>query len=511
MTDGKTTPAQPAAESKDPALVQATTAADIAAAKARTSEAELKNKQNELAIERAGLEADLALAKARGEALKGILPEPTTKALEGEVSVYGDEAKLGYATELVAYRMLGELEVAVANRVCADGVLVVEEPAEGHDDGSRHAPVVLVIGGDPETYAYGDVALLEIKAQLNAYETALNERSDTNEGLLSAYQGGGVGEEDGRLRAAFADPATLALFLGAAPRIAGAVASVASYFQADYKVKERTFNVDRLGLVAAVAGRLSARGVDVRLPGLLQVEDSPLLAQLSGLQGMAVKLRANKNSLSSLITGSLGKEVARLEKRLGEAKKDGGTAGQTTGGQPNAGGQPASAAADVVHATAADAGERGAGGADGGLTKEEKVILERKLAETQRSLDDAQAAVASTETLLTAFDSFCAAITAAEEGQKASKLAQAVVLEKLHASGVSHILWLDVLSSGGEAVTKRTKWWWSSGKISLMGGAAIAFFLVTTAGKVVAADTLTRMGVLERPLFGGEAGTETSI
>jgi len=146
-----------------------------------------------------------------------------------------------------------------------------------------------------------------------------------------------------------------------------------------------------------------------------------------------------------------------------------------------------------------------------GNRAEEREKLEGRIRAAQRSLDEMTAAATSAETLLAAFNDFCTAITAAEEGQPASKLGRAVVREKLHALGVTHLLWLDVLSSGGEAVTKTTRWPWSSGQVSLMGGAAIAFILATKSGKVVAADTLTKIGVLERPLFGGERGTQVNI
>src|SRR5215212_3936849 len=261
MSDGEPTPGTPATQPSDPRVVEAQTLAQIATAKAQASKAELEHEQHKLGTETARLEAELALAKDRGEVLKGLLPDPKTAALEGEISTYGAEAKLGYAAELVGYRTLEGLETAVAERVSAEGVLVVEdEVAEGQeDDGKRPDPVVLVVREDLDTYAYEDLARVEIEAQLNAFGAALGDFSARNERLLQAYPDGEEGKE-ARVRASFADPATLALFLGAAPRAVGAIADVASYFSANYGVKEREFDLSRRGLVAAVAGRLRARG-----------------------------------------------------------------------------------------------------------------------------------------------------------------------------------------------------------------------------------------------------------
>ena len=72
--------------------------------------------------------------------------------------------------------------------------------------------------------------------------------------------------------------------------------------------------------------------------------------------------------------------------------------------------------------------------------------------------------------------------------QPASKLAQAVFREKVHELKITHLLYLGVLSSGGESVTR--KWLFGTGTTSYLGGAVISYVLSRIEGDVLASEIL---------------------
>jgi hypothetical protein len=67
--------------------------------------------------------------------------------------------------------------------------------------------------------------------------------------------------------------------------------------------------------------------------------------------------------------------------------------------------------------------------------------------------------VLASDAVHTELGTFVKNMTKAGEGQPTSKLAQAVFREKVHELGITHLLYLCVLSSGGESVTR--KWLWN--------------------------------------------------
>ena len=96
--------------------------------------------------------------------------------------------------------------------------------------------------------------------------------------------------------------------------------------------------------------------------------------------------------------------------------------------------------------------------------------------------------VLASDAIHTEQGTFVKNITTADAAQPASKLAQAVFREKVHELGITHLLYLGVLSSGGESVTR--KWLFGTGTTSYMGGAVVSYVLSRVEGDVLASDIL---------------------
>jgi hypothetical protein len=106
-------------------------------------------------------------------------------------------------------------------------------------------------------------------------------------------------------------------------------------------------------------------------------------------------------------------------------------------------------------------------------------------------LDIANMEVLASDAIHTELGTFVKNMTMADAAQPASKLAQAVFREKVHELGITHLLYLGVLSSGGESVTR--KWLFGTGTTSYLGGAVVSYVLSRVEGEVLASDILPVM------------------
>ena len=64
----------------------------------------------------------------------------------------------------------------------------------------------------------------------------------------------------------------------------------------------------------------------------------------------------------------------------------------------------------------------------------------------------------------------------------------------------THLLYLNIVSSGGEAVTKQSIWPWMHARISFIGGSAFSYILAEKTGKVILADVGISLSLLDYKL-----------
>lgn len=369
-----------------------------------------------------------------------------TKPKESSVTTDDD---FGYLSQLVATNVLRQQALAIATKVK-----------------EQLAPDDKVLITDALEIAVGELPRIQLTAQLAHHESALAAQLEANAALLqpvttaSAPQYShaddsvefGVddaevdtteGDEEAAEMAAEMAPAALpaaaviSAALQAAPIAVGLLADVAGYFQADYTMSGQQFSVANTAVIAPAAGVLGAHSI---IADAHFVEDAPLLQTFMALQEQRRLLKTSEALLKTLIMAPLMAEIAALQQALKKAKEA------------------------------------------------DKATIERQIAAKQGALQQAQAAATRTAALVKTFDTFSSAITTGKDGQQAL-LVQAVLREQLHRRKVTHVLVLNVLSSGGEAITKRT--WWRGAQTGYVGGGVLAYLFMMRDGSVIMGDTIT--------------------
>lgn len=104
-------------------------------------------------------------------------------------------------------------------------------------------------------------------------------------------------------------------------------------------------------------------------------------------------------------------------------------------------------------------------------------------------------AIARSEALVKAFDTFYDALINLPQGADRSLLSIVAAHQQIDAIDPTYLLYVTVSSSGGEAITKQSIW--SSGSTAFLGGGAVSFVLVHKDGKVVDAGMVQKLSYLK--------------
>lgn len=121
----------------------------------------------------------------------------------------------------------------------------------------------------------------------------------------------------------------------------------------------------------------------------------------------------------------------------------------------------------------------------------------------QQKLKPLTSAIKAIDVLLEQFAGFVKSITQKAEGETFPRFVPAVlciyIQDQAEGIQVSHLLYLQVLSSGGEAITKRSflAKWRGLGNTRFIDGASADFVLVALDGQILAADTCLGLGHLD--------------
>ena len=429
-----------------------------------------EKKKRELEIERAALQSDIDKQKAEaerdllratlerervhatglaeqvkqlGEFIPKLIPQPSANCPEG---------KSGYVTELVGYHALKRVSADITRGISAVVGL-------GND-----VRILIVDGLD---YAPGDIPFIEVTSQLSVFDVRCRKQVATNKELADlAIEKEERGEDESarttrsgatRLASLSASPGFLPALtsaptaLPAIPGIAITAADIPGSFRSDYSVRDRNVSLKNEGLIAAVAGSLRSEKRNVYVYNFYSMHttgpQSKLMNMYAGVLDCSGRLAQSRNRVLSLISKKNGL-IAELKTSLENHRS----------GTPSA------------------EGERSIADIRDGITRE------------TLWLDRAHMEVLVSDAIHAELGTFVKNITTANAPQRPSKLAQAVFREKVHELGITHLLCLDVLSSGGESVTR--KWIFGTGTTSYLGGAVVSYVLSRVEGDVLASDTL---------------------
>ena len=421
---------------------RATLQLEIEKQKAETERDKIKATQE---LERLRKNELLEQMKAQSELITKIVPKPETKPLEGKTDI-GESS--GYVAELVGYHSLKQASSHITERLG-----VIEDLA----DDTR----ILIV--NQLNYAVDDVPLIEVSTQCKLFDTWINAQINTNNKILGEilpisekYEISELAKERVAMLAAF--PLLLPLMgtaISALPAVAGlvgATADIAGYFKTDYVMKGREFSLKDEALIAAVAGSLRSDGRHVYIYNFYSLDISPthsaLVQCFTQLHNNITRFTESRNRLK-YFSKMKTEEISELQKQLKKLEKEA---------------DPTPATIETI-----------------------KKILETILNETAW-LDRANLAILDSDTIQGELTTFLTSVTSTGNAESISKLAQALLREKVRDLGITHLLYLGVVSSGGESITKKSIW--RSGNISYIGGAVVTYVLSSINGDVLSSDTL---------------------
>jgi hypothetical protein len=120
--------------------------------------------------------------------------------------------------------------------------------------------------------------------------------------------------------------------------------------------------------------------------------------------------------------------------------------------------------------------------------------LTREMEAEASWLDRAMPAVLASDAIHAETGHFMKAVTT-DHARTGSRLAKAVFREKVRELGITHLLYLNVVSSGGESRTRH--WLWGSGNTTHFGGAVVSYVLSRVEGDILASETLPLLYTME--------------
>ena len=436
---------------------------------------ELEKKKLELEKERATLQSDInkQQAEAERDLLKATLERERVQAttiveqikLQGELFAkilshpattpkreIESDANAGYVTEIVGYHALKRVSTDITRGISAVVGL-------GND--------VRIMIVDRLDYATGDIPFIEVTSQLSVFDIRCRKQISTNKELADLAmqkEEEGEGEEipaikSGATRLApltaspFVIPAGTPVFtsLPTVTGVVGATADIAGSIRSDYAFQGRNLSLKTEGLIAAVAGSLRSEKRHIYVYNFYSMDttgpQSKLMNMYAGVLDCSSRLAQSQNRLQYFISNKTGL-LAELKITLNNLR------GRTP----------------------AQEGEQ------------EIANLKEAIQREADWLNRANMEVVASDAIHTELGIFVKNVTTAERVQPASKLAQAVFREKVHELGITHLLYLGVLSCGGESVTR--KWFFGTGTISYLGGAVVSYVLSRVEGDVLASEIL---------------------
>lgn len=407
-------------------------------------------------VQQAIAQAESATAAARKSALEATLPKGESKPREGAVTT---DEKFGYMATLVAYQVMREGAATVAGAISKKSL--AGSPAK-----------ILIV--EERSAAQSDLVLTQVLRQFDFFGTQLDAQTGQLDSLLDEMAtafpptAGAAGVEvlppgmgEGQLEVFPA--AGIAPLVMAAPAVVSSVADIVGYFKTDYAVKGQTVDLSGEALLAEVAGRIT--GHEVRIFNFNLVQESDLVTRWAGLIEKKLKLGKIKETVKLQVVEPLTARIAASQAEIAALK----------------------AALDQLTLPDNQAQHDALG--------QQLVERQQALQFSQGLLARAQGAMANADTLTQAFSEFLTALTTTSDPDVPPLWLQAALRQQIRQQGITHLLYLKIVSSGGEAITKKS--FWSSGHTSYLGGAVVTYLLAATDGKIELAGSEVCLGQLD--------------
>ncbi len=433
--------------------------------------AQLQKTSDLLTAQKSIAENQKAIAEAQAGTVAAQFPKGSVTPLEGEIKT---DEKFGYTARLVSIQAMKSQAAIIADKISLlpdktkQLQLVKPTNTEQEEDNSNmpvlqgiEKPTKILIVNDLE-YAAGDGPLWYVESSIDSLKSSAKTQKMTNQVLIESLgklekpllpsRAKRFGAEISDLVGGVATPG-----LTAVSRIVSSVAEIIGYIQVDYTIKGQEFTLDNQALVAAVAGNIR-NTLPVVVENFYFSPDSEIINQYVSLIGSKQELDSVTEQLKSKIKGfdDDKNRIQELQKQL----KD-----------PN--------------------------NKDNAKLKAELDTLNNKPNPPPSWTQNANAAVTNSDALSKAIAAFADAVTKATD-EKTSILIKAALRKRVINLDISHLLYLKIVSSGGEAMTLKSRF--RSGKTAFVGGCAITYVLATVNGAIVNADTLPVLSQLNYDL-----------
>jgi hypothetical protein len=392
-------------------------------------------------------------------------PKGETKPLAGEIKV---DDKFGFTAQLVAYEVMKKISEKITEEI-------EKQNLTPEKDSGAEKPKILILNNlnlDPD-----DLPLIQVESIFTKFEKNLADQEAINSQLEKTLEGelpgipGKIALET-KLKSKQI-PEVAPAFAMAPVAISGIVSSIADimgFFRADYEVKGKEFTLGHEGIIANVAGGIAkGKKYEVQIFNFNWIRESKILKRFTELLESKQKLKKSIDNLKiskDRLTKQIDimKQIQELATKLGQLKNK------------------------TNISTTAIAGQ---------LT-----TLTQSLDQFNVLLKKTDSAIANSDLLEKAIGDFVKSATTSSE-EEPCLLLKAAARKHLKTAKISHLLYLKILSSGGEAITRK-KIFGSSGDTAFIGGTAVSYILAETSGRIILAETLTGLARREYNLSSSE-------
>jgi hypothetical protein len=410
----------------------------------------------QLKLDQVKAEARKAIAEAEAATLKAQLPETATKGHEGAVEL-GE--KTGYVAELAAYSLLDHAAARIAKDVpdpLTARILVVED---------RN-----LIASDWQYRLVRDH--LDQLADVVGEAVALID-AGVRGAATTPHEAPASDEQDDRKRLLLAPLLAAAPLLTAAPALIGAVSDIVKMFRTDYSVKARDVTIKPAALVSAVVHELLKAGVSTAVDAFTLLDDSQLLVSFEALRRTRLELEKKSIRFNEAVIAPALSALTAITTELADVR--------------------------AAYDKAVEKGEDSHG------LEQRMNGLAIDVQERAAALAPNKAIAGQAKVIADAADAFITSVTAAPKDGYPPIIA-AALREPLHGDSVArmtHVLFVEVDSAGGEAVTQKHNFG-RSGVVSYVAGAQVSHLLLATGGGLVAGRTQSLLVRLRYDLRSGE-------
>ena len=439
-----------------------------------------------VAQQKAIVEGQKAIAEAQKATIETAFPKGALPTLEGDIKV---DDKFGYAAVPVAYQAIKENAVHLADAIR-------NHKADLKADAQSEGISILIV--NDLDFASGDIPLIQVTSGITVLDKRISDLQKENQAIINpptkkaeevagaqALTGGEIG--------------------GTVSGILSTVSEIIGYFQVNYEIKGQVFSIETQALQAIVAGRIAEdKDLKVFINNFGIIEKSELVQNFNKLLGSKEAIDQDIGRLTKLQESrsdelkTAKEKLEKLEKPPGKTKKSGETEIKKGIGAMKTELQDLTQDLTITVNTAMPLSSSEVSLGENQENKGQKEDLRNQITELNGKVKAINTAITNSQDLIKSIVAFAESVTKSMDEKTLPLLAKAAVRKQIHDLGISHLLYLKILSSGGEAMTLKSRL--TSGETAFIGGAVFSFVLATKKGIIRASDVFPVLSQLNYSL-----------